>query len=754
MQYNRFVYLLVLFLLFLAFFSFPCTLRAADGDEEVIPPVKGIDIRGLKRIDEEAVRSRMTQRVGDLLDAEKVSSDIKSIFEMGYFEDVRVEIEPFEGGIDLIYIITEKPAVRDVEFFGNQEIEDSDLDEGITISPGSIADTVLIQDNANKLKKMYEEEGYPLVNVVPVVRRFRGSVLLTYLIYEGPRVKIEEIIFEGNENMKSRKIEKAMETSEWWLLSYFTSSGRYEKEEIRRDVVRIRDLYYDNGFLEVVVSEPVLGLSEDKEWMNIKFNISEGSQYNLSSIAFSGNTVFSDEELIENMELSAGEVFSKKLMASDVSKITDMYGEKGYAVANVFPDIRTEEEKKEAGLLFRIHEGDKYKIGRIDITGNVDTRDKVIRREVRLSEGEDYNSKLLKRSYQRILNLKYFDQVRLKPVPRVKQKKMDIGIDVEERATGSVVVGVGYSSVDKFIAMAQFTQGNLGGRGQTLKFETEFGSTSTTFELSFTEPWLFDRDLSLTTAAYRTKDEFTSYDKKATGISIGLSKSFREYWRWGTTYSLEDAEVFDLDDDASSIIREQEGTSLTSAITPGISRDTRDNVLDPHTGSRNKLTFTFAGLGGDNKFYKYGIDSAWFFPVTKSTTLSLRGRYSQADGLFGETLPLYERYHVGGITTLRGQRTVGPEDEEGVYIGGERRLLFNVDYVFPVFPEMRLNGVLFFDSGSAFDKFEDMTMRNSTGVGVRWSSPVGPIRLEWAYNINPDPDDASSRFEFSMGTFF
>jgi outer membrane protein insertion porin family len=754
MQYNKFVTSFIFAFLLLINSCFPGFISSADAEDAGLPPVRGIEIRGLKRIDEGFVRSRMTQQIGETLDAEKVSSDIKAIFGMGYFEDVRVEIEPFEGGVDIIYIISEKPSIRNIEFFGNQEIDDAKLTENLTISPGSIADTVLIQDNASMLKRMYEEEGYPLVNVVPVIRKLRGHILITYLIEEGPKVKIREITFEGNESMKSRKINRAMETSEWGWLSFITSGGYYEKEEMKNDVTRIRDLYYNNGYLAVVVSEPAIELSEDKKWIDINISISEGSRYKISSLEFSGNTVFDDDELGRHVKFKPGDFFSKKALTAAVNGVTDKYGEQGYAVVSVLPDIMPEEDKKETGVVFKVHEGEKYKIGRINITGNVKTKDEVIRREVRLNEGDDYNSKLLKRSYQRIVNLKYFEQVRLKPVPRVERKEMDIEIDVDERATGSVILGVGYSSVDKFIAMAEYTQGNLGGRGQILKFETEFGSTSTIFELSFTEPWLFDRELGLTLSAYRTKDEYTSYDKKATGFSMGLSKSFLEYWKGSVSYMLENAEVFNLDEDASSIIREQEGTSLTSAITPAVIRDTRDNVLDPHAGSRNKLVFSFAGLGGDNKFYKAGVDSAWFLPLTKRTTLGLRGRYSQAAGLFGETLPLYERYYVGGITTIRGHRNVGPEDEEGVYIGGKKRLLFNVDFVFPVFPAMRLNGVVFFDSGSAFDRFDDLVMRNSTGIGVRWTSPIGPIRLEWAYNINPDEDDSSSRFEFSMGTFF
>jgi outer membrane protein insertion porin family len=730
-------------------------VSAVDSGVSGVPPVRGIEIRGLRRIDEGAVRTRMKLRVGEPLSMEKVSDDIKAVFGMGYFEDVSVEVEPFEGGVDLVFVFIEKPTIRGVEFFGNLGVDDAKVEEAITISPGAMADTVLIQDNAVILTSVYEGEGYPLANIIPVVRRIgRGHTLLTYLIEEGPRVKVQEISFQGNVNVESGDLRGAMKTSEWWLLSPITSGGRYEKQKVEEDLRSIRDVYYDKGFLEVVVSAPTIKFSEDREWMNIAIGIAEGSQYRISSTGFTGNELFEEEELRGNVKLLPGDVLSKKRLGGDVDTLTGMYSEKGYALANVYPDIVPDEESTEAAVIFKIHEGEPYDVGSINITGNMKTRDKVIRREVRLDEGDLYNSKLLKRSYQRILNLKYFDEVKLKPVPRVGTREMDIDIDVGERSTGQLVVGAGYSSVDKFIASVEFSQGNLWGRGQTLKLKSEFGNISSTYELSFTEPWLMDRQVLFYYALYRTKREYNSYDKKAFGSAVGLGKSFMEYWSGRLTYKIEDVEITDIDEDASNVIKEQEGKKLTSAITPAITRDTRDNVLDTHTGSRNKVYFTFAGLGGDNRFYKFGGDTHWFLPLTKKTTVSLRARYSQADGLFGKTLPLYERFEVGDISTVRGHRDVGPEDEDGEYIGGKKRLIFNIEYIFPLMAEINLKGITFFDAGSAFDKFEDLELMYSTGLGIRWISPIGPLRLEWAYLINAEPEDKDNRWEFSIGTFF
>jgi len=739
-------------LLFVSVIIAPALLFAQEQ-----PVINSIEIKGLKRIDEIAVKSRITQRAGDPISQEKTNEDIKSIFKMGYFDDVRAEIEPFEGGIKLIYVVKEKPAIVKIELQGNKEFDDTNLKEKLTITTGAIADAVLIQDNANKLRAFYEEEGYWLSRIVPVVKTINpDEVSLTYQIEEGPKIKIKKILTEGNKAIASGKIKGVMETKEWWLFSFISSSGYYKKDRMDSDIEKIRDLYFNNGYIKVVVGEPRIQLSDDKKGMFISIPISEGDQYKIASIDISGNKAFDSNSIRGRISMMPDKPFSKANLRKDIFSISELYSENGYALITVTPDLSPDESKKIVKINLKIDEGERYRIGRIEIAGNTKTRDKVIRREVRLDEGDLFNSALIKRSYEKINNLNFFETVELIPKPKPEEKLVDLDIKVKERSTGFFSIGGGYSSVEKFIAMVELTQGNLFGKGQFLKLRAELGGMTTNYDISFRDPWFMDKPISFTANIYNMTKDYTDYQKEATGFGISLGKRFSEYWWTDIAYNFENANITNVHSDASEIIKDQEGKSTTSSITPSLVRDSRDNYLDTSRGSRNSVYLTYAGLGGSNNFLKSEVDSSWYFPFG-STTLMLRGRYGYATGVGGKELPLYERFYVGGIYTVRGLGfgEAGPKDEEtGDYIGGTNELIFNLDYTFPLVSEIKLKGVIFSDLGSSFTAFKTMELRPTAGLGVRWISPFGPIRLEWGYNIDKKQGEEPSRFEFAFGTFF
>ena len=746
-----------LFIALFIFIIFIITTSLSVHAQE-LPVVNSIEIQGIKRIEETAIKSKISQKVGEPISQEKVNEDIKTIFKMGYFEDARVEIEPFEGGIKLIYVLKEKPTIVRIEFQGNKKLDDAKLKEKLTITTGSIADAVLIQDNTNKLRSFYEEEGYWLASIVPVIRKVKPEeVGLTYQIAEGPKVKIDKIVIEGNKALSTKQIKKVMSTREWSIFSFITSSGYYKKDQMDIDLEKIRDLYFNNGYIKVAVGEPKINLTADKKEMVITILIAEGSPYNVSSVKFSGNKIFGDDMIKGKITLTPNKPFSKQQLRKDIFSIAELYSENGYAVATVTPDLVPDENNKLVEVFLKIEEGDKYSIGNIEISGNTKTRDKVIRREVRLDEGDTFNSKLLKRSYERINNLNFFETVEIVPKPKPEEKLVDLDVKVKERPTGFLSVGGGYSSVDKFIAMVDLTQGNLFGKGQLVKIRAELGGTTTYYELNFRDPWFLDKHIAFSASLYNLTKEYIEYDKDATGLSLSFGKEFSEYLRGDLSYNLEKATISNISDDASVIVEEQEGTNTTSSITPALIRDARDNYLDPSRGSRNSIYLTYAGIGGTNKFVKGEVDSAWYFPLGK-TAFMLRGRFGYATGLWGEELPLYERFYVGGIYTIRGLGwgEAGPRDPESEEpIGGTTELIFNAEYIFPIISELRLKGVVFFDTGNSYEDFEDFgTLRYTAGVGVRWISPMGPIRIEWGYNLDRKPDEKSSRIEFTFGTFF
>ncbi|MDA8085632.1 MAG: outer membrane protein assembly factor BamA, partial [Nitrospiraceae bacterium] len=528
------------------------------------------------------------------------------------------------------------------------------------------------------------------------------------------------------------------------------------KDDLMADSERIRDLYYDHGYIQAVVSEPETTLTPDKKWAVITYKITEGDQFRISGITIQGNKVISTKDLLGLLKSKTGDPVSRKLVQEDVVDLTERYSEHGYALAVINPDLVPDTKKKTVSITYQIDEGALFHVGRIEISGNQKTRDWVIRREILLNEGDTFNSALLRKSYENLNNLNFFSKVNINPRPVPTSKQVDLDVNVKEKPTGFLSIGGGYSSVDKIIGMVNISQGNLGGRGQYLKLSGELGGLSSFYELSFKEPWLFGKRLAFSTSIYKQSQDYLDYTREATGFDISLSKPISANTWLSADYRLENATITGILNTASPVIQDQAGTRLTSSITPGIVRDTRDNYLLPHTGSRNSLYVTFAGIGGDNRFLKVVGESGWFFPVSQRTTLSLHGILGYGTGLLGSEMPLYERFYVGGIYTVRGlgYGDGGPKDINGEPIGGLNELVGNVDYIYPLLSDIKLYGDVFFDAGSAYDSLLPKDIRYTSGTGIRWISPIGPIRIEWGWDINKKPDEKSNRVDFTFGTFF
>ncbi len=741
------------------------------------PIVNLIEIKGVRRIEEGAIKRRITQKTNEPLSPVKISSDIKNIYKLGYFENIRVETEFSDGGIKLIYIVKEKPTIININFHGNREFDEDKLKEKITLSSGSIADKALIQDNIIKIVKFYEEEGYYLAEIIPVLRYIKDDeVSITFKIIEGEKIKIKGVKIIGNNEIPDKRIKKIINTRRWGYFSFLTGSGYVKKDVLENDVELIKDLYHNNGYINVKVSEPKIETVDEtvtltdtkfpdfkdvkhiykKSKLLISIKVSEGEQYTISSIEVKGFHVFPKEQILKKLTLKKDTVFNKKKLIENIKNLTEFYSQNGYALVSITPSPIPNNNAKTVKIVLNIAEGNIFRIGRIEIMGNTATRDKVVRREVTMNEGDIFDSSAFRRSYLNINNLNYFETVELVPKPQPEKNIVDIKVRVNEKPTGFLSLGGGYSSIDRFILFAQVTKANLFGRGQHVKVSVELGGRSSTYEITFREPWLFDRPVSLSTSIYNTEREFTNYKKRAIGGAIGLGRRFAKYWSIGSTYRYERANVFDIEEDASNFIKEQEGYSTTSSITPTISRDTRDNFIDPSRGSRNSLSVTYAGLGGTNAFIKTKANSIWYFPIGP-TTISFRGRYGYADGIRGKELPVFERFYVGGIYTVRGfnYAEAGPRDEEGNLIGGTKQLIFNAEFLFPVYPEAKLKGVIFYDLGSSYD--EDVSfekLRSSAGAGIRWMSPMGPLRFEYGYKLDRKEGESEGEFEFAFGGFF
>lgn len=745
--------------------------------------IKLIEVAGNRKIDTAMILSKISLKEGDLFSPEQVREDVKTLYRMGYFDRVEVESEGFEGGVALTFRVHEKPFLIDVVYEGNENIDKDKLKEKVPVKTDTFLDMEEISSYVNKIKKVYEADAYYSAEVTPVIQLIsEDQAVLTFLIKEGERAYVRRVRMTGNKAFTDKELKKQIETSKYfWLTSWLTESGRYKEETLQADLDRLREHYLNHGYLEVQVAAPKVTLSEDKEWFDITIPIVEGDQFRIREIRYQGNALFETERLADRTKSKEGEIFNRGQIRQDIMSMVDLYGERGYIFANVVPQLSPNIEDKTVDVSFQVTEDDPVKVREIHITGNDKTRDKVIRREIRVNEQELINTRLLRRSFQRLNNLNFFENIEIVP-EQVEPGWVDLEVKVKEKPTGTFSIGGGYSSVDRFIAMTEVTQGNLFGRGQLLRAKAELGGRRTTYSLTFREPYLFDSNISGTTDLFNSVRDFSSYQEKRVGGDIVLGRSFGEYVNGSVSYTLETLNIFDLRrvpavDDAGNatgatvpdpdipeqVVRQAElGKTLTSALGFSLSRDTRDFIFDPTSGSRNSISLEYAGtfLGGDNDYYKVIVDSSRYFPLWREHVLSIHGRFGYAAAIGDKELPVGERFYVGGINTVRGFKfgKAGPITSTGEIIGGNKQLYFNVEYLIPLVPEAKIKWLFFYDIGRAFDDSEAIRfseLRQGAGFGIRWISPVGPLRLEMGANLDPQRGEATGFIpEFSIGTLF
>ena len=770
-------------------FVFPCAAEDAK--------ITLVEVQGNRRIESATILAKVKTKEGDVFSPSLIKEDIKTLYQLGHFEDVQVRTEGFEDGLKVIFFVKEKPLIREITFEGNNELSTEKLKEGLTLLPRTAFNMQLINENAEKTRLKYQDEGFYDAVVVPVVTELRGGDRnVVYYIEEGKKVTLEEVIITGCKAIPSKEIKDALKNKEVSFFSFMGRSGTLRTEELKDDVETIRNLYYNKGYIQVQVDEPVIEPKSytfrecyfwgppqtflRKSELVVHFNIKEGDQFRVGSIALKGNTLLSDDELFKEIKLKKGDIFSREMLRQDVGRIMDRYDSIARPFANIIPQFNIDELKKTVAINIDIQEGGEVRIGRIDITGNSKTRDKVIRREMRLDEGDLYSKKSIKRSYERLTNLNFFETVDIAQERRLQESVLDLNVKVKEKLTGTLSVGGGYSSVDKLVGIAEITQGNLGGRGQLLKFKTQWGGTRKLFMLTFMEPYLFDKPVWGRVDLYNQTQDFDGYSLRTNGFAFSIGKSFGEYVSTSLRYSLDSSLMTNLTTTNISfaVQRQKETYGLgmnTSALTWSLSRDSRDFYLDPKTGSKNSVFVEYAGgpLGGDPNFVKSVGESAWFFPLFWDTVFMTRGRVGYVDSLIEKPIPMGERFFVGGGGTVRGFRygTAGPVDRADNRVGGNKELIFNFEFTFPIVPAARLKGVVFFDWGRAFDdnlvhndsptgKPKEPTqislkeLRSSWGWGFWWLSPIGPLKFEWGYILHKRPTDEKSEFEFSIGALF
>jgi outer membrane protein insertion porin family len=740
--------------------------RAAEKAEiriKGIDQIESISITGNRRIEADAILAVIASQEGTVHDPLMLDRDLKSIYQMGYFEDVQVDVEHGRRGTIVTFEVAEKPSISEIKFKGNKKVKEEDLREVLGIKKYSILNMKAIKESIERLKEHYYEKRYYNVEIKESVEELpNNEVALIYQIKEEKRAYIRRISFVGNRNFTDDDLRDVMDTSEKGFFSFFSHSGYLDTKKLEGDVFKLTSFYHNNGYIKAKIGEPEVSYTK-QEGIHITVPIDEGPQYALRDINIEGDLIKDRDELFKELKIVNEKVYNREVIRADTLRLSEIYADEGYAFVDVFAKIKEDDQEREVDITYQISKGGKVRFERIEITGNTKTRDKVIRRELRVIEGGYFSGARIRRSTQNLYRLGFFGNAEINTKKGSSDDQMILDVQVEERATGMLSFGVGYSSTEKAMGMLQVSKTNLFGLGQTLAARAQFSSKAARYTLSFTEPWLFDRPLSAGIDLYNWEYEYDEYTKKSTGgkLRFGFPLGI-DFTRGSVTYTYDNAKVSDVAETASLVIKDIEGENLTSSLTFGITRDSRDKRFNARRGSVNSLSTEYAGgiLAGDNYFTKYRARSAWFFPLFEHSSFSVQGRWGYMERRPGGKLPIYEKFMVGGMNTVRGfeHASISPVDPvSGDKIGGEKLMVYNAELRFPLQQEQGVVGVLFFDAGNVFRKDDPITfegIRRSAGVGIRWYSPAGPLRLEWGYNLDQRADEPSSNWEFTMGTPF
>ncbi len=747
----------------------------AEEDLDPVTYIESIQVKDNQRIEKDAILAVIMTRKGDRFDYHQLDKDLRGIYRMKYFMDVKVDVKDGTSGKIVTFIVTEKPSIGEIVFSGNSNLRDPELKEEVGITLYSILDNNEIKQSINRLLDFYREKGYYNAKILCKTESLpNNEVLLKYKITERDKVYVSKITFRGNSKFDDGDLKDIMKSSEKGIFSWITDSGYLNEKMLEYDIHVITAYYNNHGFIKAIVGDPKITFDKD-EGITITIDIEEGAQYRVNTVSVKGDLLMPEDELLEIVLMDNEGVFNRDVVRNDILALKDVYVDKGYAYAEINTSTKEDDAKYLVDITYIVSKGSKVRFERINIIGNSVTRDKVIRRELNVIEGEDYSGSALTTSTENLNRLGFFEDVEMVTKKGTKDDLMILDVTVKERPTGSFSVGAGYSSEDAIFVTFRISQENFLGRGQKLQTSASIGGTSTNFNISFTEPWLFDTRLSGSVNIYKTKQEYDDYSyddydvdqytRESQGLGLGFGfpiDKIDRFTRGSVRYAYDVSDIGDVPDSASWAWRDMAGKNTTSSITFGISRDTRDKPWDTSRGSINTFSFEFAGrcLGGDVQFDRIRASSGWFFPAFWKTVFCVRGSWAYVIERSGGKLPVYQKFRIGGLSSVRGFEagSISPIDPHGgEYIGGEKMMFYNFEYRVPVLKEQGITAFVFYDCGNVWEKRDNYSfsdIRKSAGGGIRWYSPMGPLLLAYGKNLDPLDHEESGKWEFSIGGGF
>jgi outer membrane protein insertion porin family len=754
------------------------------GAEEPAPPVlTAVVVEGNVRVEEDAIRVNLQSRGGQPLDEATVDHDVRATYAMGFFHQVTASLDETDSGLVLRLHVSERPLVRSVEVEGADKIDEEDVEAALRVRPHTILDPAKMNEGIAAARRLYADKGY-LDAAISVLTESapENEVDVRYVVDEGKPVRVRTIRIEGNEAFSDRKLRGLMQTKKRWLASRITGAGNLNTDVLKTDAERLTAWYYDHGYVTVRVDEPRVDRDDDGLVVTIK--VSEGEQFTVGAVDVTGAGPGGLEALDVKLATVPGEVFRASALRDDVKTLVERLSEDGYAFATIEPRTEVDVADTAVDVTFEAVRGEPVIVDRIEITGNTKTRDSVVRREMRLQEQELFSGSKLRKSRNALQRLGFFKEVNVSTRRGDATDRLDVVVDVSEGQTGAFSAGAGFSSADSLLFNVQIRENNLFGRGQRVVANVDIGSIRRNIVLSFTEPYFLRTPLILGIDGFNWQIDFDGFERSGTGAGVSLTYPVTAFgwdtlWgmsleevRLGIGYRFEEAEIGNIDSDATASIKAEEGTSYVSSLTPRITRNTLNHAFDPTAGSVQDLSVELAGLGGEefikaelrNRFYYTFLRSKRFGDFTYSLGTTLGYGIGDA-GVDGDELPLFERYFPGGINSIRGYeaRSLGPREAKRNRfgrvqftnpVGGSVLLVANNEVIFPLARAIGLKGVVFMDAGNAYrsiDEVDTDRTRYAVGAGVRWLSPLGPLRIELGLPFNDKPDDETSFVLFSFG---
>ncbi|MCY4443043.1 MAG: outer membrane protein assembly factor BamA [Deltaproteobacteria bacterium] len=768
-----------------------CCLAAWNGLAAGASVVNEVRVQGNLRVEEDAVRLSIQAQTGGPFDQAVVDRDVKAIYRMGFFDDVSAD---FSAEGILTYTVKERPYVKDVEILGNDKVSTEDIEAALGIRQRTALDAGRLQEGLQRVLRLYSEAGHVNTRVDYILTPAENNqTTVTLTVVEGKTLLIRKITFEGNREFPDDELKDNMNTKEAWLIP-FTSRGRLDPDVLTNDTTLLSSLYYDHGFVDHKIDEPII-LTRD-EGLEVVIRIQEGQRYRVGVVRVGGDLGSAPNRLLDDVTLTSGQVFRRSRLLNDVTALQQRYADRGYAFADVSPDTRFDPADRLVNVTYMIKRGPPVFFDQVKIAGNVKTRDKVIRRELEVAEKGRFSSAKIRESRNALLRTGFFKDVTVSTEKTEKEDQVDLLVKVEEAPTGTFSVGAGYSTASAFSFRTSLEERNLFGTGRRGSANLLLSKTDQDIVLGLVEPRVLDSRADLGFDVFHTTAEYASWTNRRSGFATRISAPLRyvrlpyfgrradvhgvvgpeaepgfsilDHLHGGIGYTLFDSKITDVEADAPSSI--EAGKSLTSAITPRLSYDTRNHFFVPTQGTRSVMSVKLAGLGGDNRFMRSDASLSWYYPIFRNFewgenfAVMLGGRIGYGATWTDRELPLFERYFAGGINSVRGfeYRTLGPREcprddpgcDDPETIGGNKQLILKTELHFPILDQWGFRGSMFLDQGQAFGPSQNIRLedlKRALGLAMQWQSPIGPIKLSWAFPLNADPSDRKEVLGFAFG---